>query len=341
MTRWWGVALLSLSVGLNLGLAIAVVQQRFAPSPAATPGPEIHPDGPGIHPDAPEAHSEPPPAPTPTATPVGPAPSTLQPVGPEWATPVARGREPAPPASPPGTERRPVPGDENREPARGGDLTWTEGPGEGVERERPGLEGPPPGGLRGGGPSPAKLEEVAQRLGVPPEDRPRFIALQRAFLGEARLRRIELEGVRRLLQAELVSPRPDRQRLRELVESSARLQARLEDAFIEHVLAARELLDGEAERRYLQFLSRLGPRVMQGGPPGGPGRQGDPRWQPPGRKRPWVPGGGQMRRRDRWPETLPEQQRPAPTSPEPPPSHPAREGSVLQAFSDPPSFGAR
>jgi hypothetical protein len=194
--------------------------------------------------------------------------------------------------------------------------------------------------MPGRGPSPAKLEEIAERLGVPAEDRPRFIALQRDFLVEARQRRVELEGVRRLLQNELVAASPDPARLRELVETSARLQARLEGAFVEHVMAARELLSGEPERRYLQFLARLGPRAIQGPPPGPPGRQGQPRWQRPGAG-PWGGGAGRqpgrMRRRELW-RDLPAGPRPTPTAPEPqrsPTGQPGRDGSVLQARGEP------
>jgi hypothetical protein len=147
----------------------------------------------------------------------------------------------------------------------------------------------------GGGPSPARLEEIAGRLGVPVADRPRFIELQRRFLAETRTRRIQLETVRHGLRAELTAPQPNSERLHALVDASARLQGALERAFVEHVLQARELLDGEAEQRYVRFLARLGPRAMAGmGPPPGQGRRPDPRWQ---RERRWGgrgdgPGGG-------------------------------------------------
>jgi hypothetical protein len=208
-----------------------------------------------------------------------------------------------------------------------------------------GLEGPPPGNpplggppredLRGGGPSQERLEEVAARLGVPVEDRPQFIALQRRFIAGTRERKLELEAVRRDLRAELIAASPDRGRLRELVESSARLQAALERAFVEHVLAARELLDGEPERRYLEFLSRLGPRVGAPGPRGG---AAGPRMGEPRRQRRWgggaVPGRG--RRALEAPRWMPA---PAPPSPTPPGEGPRRETEppLLQAQAAGPS----
>jgi len=139
------------------------------------------------------------------------------------------------------------------------------------------------------GPSPARLEELAARLGVPPEDRPRFVALQREFIAATRERRQQLELVRREMKGELLSASPDAARLRALVDSSSQLQAGLERALVEHVLQARQILHGDAERRYLALLAQLGPRLAGPRPGGaGPGQLGAPRWQ----ERPRRPGGG-------------------------------------------------
>jgi hypothetical protein len=285
------VALLSLSVGLNLGLVVAVVQQRFAqPAPAPTvvvvPSPGTMSAPAGQSPAPPVAMSEVAPPPVPVASPLRGAPP---------ADPADRDREPAPRA--PGAER-PPPGDEiaaafagGQPPPPGSDG----GPGP-PGPDRLGADGAGAPAPRGEGPSQARLEEMAARLGVPPADRPQFLALQRAFIAETRQRHVQREAVRRSLRAELLAPKPDPQRLNAYVDDSARLQAALERAFVEHVLAARELLDGEAERRYLQFLARLGPRAGAPGPPPGRARPGDPRWQ---RERPWDrrsgPGRGGLR----------------------------------------------
>jgi len=272
VTRWWAVALLSLSVGINLGLVVAVVQQRFAPpAPAPTvvvmPSPQAMVPAPAASP--PEQLSEVAPPPVAVAPPLR-APSA----------PADRDHEPAQRA--PEDEGAPPPdqladdfGDGPPPPPFGGEAGL----------EAPGPGGPGRGEARGDGPSQARLEEMAERLGVPPADRPRFIALQRTFITETRQRHVQLEATRRALRAELLSPNPDPQRLHVYVDDTARLQAALERAFVDHVLAARQLLDGEAERRYLQFLSRLGPRA--GGPGPGQARPGDPRWR---RDRPWRPG---------------------------------------------------
>ena len=291
VSRWWAVALLSLSVGLNLGLVVAVVQQRFAP-PAAAPTVVVVPS-PATIADAAAAAASPPSEPPEMVSEI--APPSVPVASPLRAAPAPR--EPAPTRQP----SAPAPRPEQAPPGELDDLLADAGPAphDSGEPGGPGDSGSPgapdPDGPRGGGPSPARLEEMAERLGVPAADRPRFIELQRHFVAETRQRRIQLDAVRRALRAELLAANPDTRRLHGYVDDSARLQAALERTFVEHVLAARQLLDGEAERRYLQFLSRLGPRAGGPGPAPGQGRMGDPRWQ---RQRPLDrrPGGGGMRR---------------------------------------------
>ncbi len=293
ISRWWAVVVLSLSVGLNLGLAVAVLQQRFGPPPPP-PAVVVLPSPAGIGAGA-----------------TAPLPAATVEVGMVPVAPTAAPARPTPSLPP-----RPVAGRDD-----GSDAGWPAGR-DGTPDER--LPPPPPdlgppgggafdaggrpanGGFGGDGPTPARLEELAERLGVPAAERPRFIALQRRFVAATRERRIELEAVRRALQAELTAADPDPQRLRTLVQSSARLQAELERSLVEHVLAARKLLNGEAERRYLQFLARLGPRAGGPGPVGG--RAMDPRRQRGGR--PWGGDGG-LRRRGFEP-ALPPPQAPGP-----------------------------
>lgn len=316
VSRWWGVALLSLSVGLNLGLAVAVLQQRLAPtaptvvvvpSPTAPPAVATSP--------APELAIA-------GATPPATAPPVERPAPAVPAQPRSRAATSEVAAEPPEPDfdygldtpapPRPFPG--------GRDVAQELGV-----------------GPRGDGPSRERLEEVAERLGVPVGDRPRFIALQRRFIAETRERRLELDVVRRGLRAELTAPAPDRERLRVLVETSARVQAKLERAFVEHVLAARELLDGEPERRYLEFLSRLGPRAGAPGPRGG---AAGPRMGEPRRQRRWggADGPGRGRRSLEAPRWMPPPAAPSPT-PAGPGESPRREGEppLLQAWASEPS----
>ncbi len=276
VTRWWAVALLSLSVGLNLGLAVAVVQQRLTPAPQPAPPTVIVMPSPAVA--------------APVESLAGSSPAPVNEVAPppvEVASPIG--------AAPP-RQQRPQPPREARaeEPLVPLEEAFDLGPPAGHYADGPGPDGSGPvgpgAGLRGGGPSPARLEELARRLGVPERDRPRFVELQRRFLAETKTRRIQLETVRQGLRGELTAPQPNTERLHALVDASARLQGALERAFVEHVLQAREILDGEAEQRYLKFLARLGPRAVAGmGPPPGQGRPLDPRWQ---RDRPFGGRGG-------------------------------------------------
>ena len=276
MSRWWAVALLSLSVGLNLGLAVAVVQQRLAPAPQPLPPTVVVMPSPAVAAPVESIGSTSPPVPV---NEVAPAPVTV--ASPLGAAPPQQ-RTQQRPQSP-----REAPAEEPLVPL---EEAFDLGPPDGHDAGGPGPGGPGAGGPRGGGPSPARLDELARRLGVPERDRPRFVESQLRFLAEARTRRIQLETVRQGLRGELTAPQPDTARLHSLVDASARLQGALERAFVDHVLQAREILDGEAEQRYLKFLARLGPRAVAGmGPPPGQGRPLDPRWQ---RDRPWGGRGG-------------------------------------------------
>lgn len=281
VSRWWAVALLSLSVGLNLGLAVAVVQQRLAPAPQPAPPTVIVMPSPAT---AAPVESVAGSSPAPVNEVAPPSVAVASPIG--AAPPQQRQQPSQPPREAPANEPL-VPLEEAFDLGPpGGHDAGEPGPGGG------GLGGPG-AGPRGGGPSPARLDELARRLGVPERDRPRFVELQRSFLAETKTRRIQLETVRQGLRGELTAPQPNVERLHALVDASARLQGALERAFVEHVLQAREILEGEAEQRYLKFLARLGPRAVAGigpPPPGqGQGRPLDPRWQ---RDRPWGGGRG-------------------------------------------------
>jgi hypothetical protein len=131
------------------------------------------------------------------------------------------------------------------------------------------------------------LTRLADELGIEGETRQRFLDIQwRLFERTSRLR-IQQDEVHRELRRSLVRGTPDRQHIQKLLNESARIHRSLETALAENVLATREVLTPEQERRYLQFVARA--RREGGGPPpmGGPLR----RHRPP----PW-----QERRRDRF-----------------------------------------
>jgi Spy/CpxP family protein refolding chaperone len=105
----------------------------------------------------------------------------------------------------------------------------------------------------------ARLQRLADRLGLQGEVRERFIAQQRSFFlatahDRQRLRRIHAE-----LRRELASPEPDRARTDRLTEEASRTYLELERAMVANVLTTREMLDPEQERLFLEFVGRRGP----------------------------------------------------------------------------------
>lgn len=154
--------------------------------------------------------------------------------------------------------------------------------------------GAPPGGPPGGAgrgplgeapdrPGPARLQRVADELGLEGEARERFVEVQwRLFRSSLELarERFRLEGE---LRRELLAAEPDRERIEALVGSIAETFARRERGAAEAILACRELLDEEQERRYLELVARFRPRLMQQGAEAGvrPWRQGLRRQPPP------------------------------------------------------------
>jgi hypothetical protein len=272
--------LLALSVGFNAGLGVALLQQRSRlPEPVAGPR-----DSPAVAQNVAAENAG-----------VTARPESVEDLDPPRQEEAGEDQPRVASASPVANAtaaRRPVTAPSTR-PSSAGEL------GAAGEPPRPAPGPGRSGALRAApaGPPQERLEEMALRLGVPEGDRAEFISLQRGFLGATRDTRMQLEGVRRQLKTELMAEQPDRGTVDELLARSTALQADLERALVDHVLAARELLDGEAERRYLHFLSRLhagggGPGTVrrpgpQGRQPGfGPGERPRRGWPPPHRRFP-------------------------------------------------------
>ena len=117
---------------------------------------------------------------------------------------------------------------------------------------------------------------MAERLELAAETRARFLEQQRIFFALTEGDRRELADLRRELRRELDRPEPDGARIDELLAASAELNAALDRAFVENVLATRELLGPDERRRFLRLLPRLRPP-----------EDGDARpWERPGRPGP-------------------------------------------------------
>lgn len=122
-----------------------------------------------------------------------------------------------------------------------------------------------------GGPPRGAVLELVQRLELTPEQRERFLERHRRFFESTQADRRAMEEARRELRREVARPVPDRARLEALLDEAGRRNAALERAFVDHVLATRELLTPEQQARYLALLARLRP-PREGGGPGLAGR---------------------------------------------------------------------
>jgi hypothetical protein len=151
-----------------------------------------------------------------------------------------------------------------------------------------------------------RLPRLADRLGLEGEERRQFIDVQWTLFQKTARLRLQRGEVHRELKRELSRDEPDRQKLDRLLGESARLHSAMERALVDSVLASRDLLGPEQERKYLRFVGRL--RVPNP-PPGpgfqgqGPGPQGQPRRDRPFRDR------MQERRRERFQEGMPPEDR--------------------------------
>lgn len=150
---------------------------------------------------------------------------------------------------------------------------------------------------------PPRLREFADRLGISGEKRERFFALQLKMIATMRDGRWRIQRLRREVRVEMLSDRPDRTRIEANLAAIQSAQLTLERQTVRTILETREILDGEAERQYLEFITRLRlgagepkpngprPRGMPGGQPGF-----GPRREPPGaspQNRPLDPGQNQ------------------------------------------------
>lgn len=125
---------------------------------------------------------------------------------------------------------------------------------------------------------------LADRLELSGEAREGFLRLQRELAERVHAGRQQIDEARRELRHELTSSAPDRARVEILLSGIAREQDALDRTLVANVYAARELLDGPAEREYLRFVERFGAAVA------GPRNPGPP----PERLRP-LKGGRRLR----------------------------------------------
>jgi Heavy-metal resistance len=165
-----------------------------------------------------------------------------------------------------------------------------------------------------------RLPRLADRLGLEGETRRKFLDIQWNLYQETSRLRLQLGEVHREIRREMIRREPDRQRVDQLLNESARIYLALERSLVRNILATRELLDPEQEREYLALIGRL--RVPNPGAGLGQGLQQRPlKGQGPAarlRQRLWEE---RLRREGRFPERRQrlERDRPEDQGPEEPP----------------------
>ncbi|MEM8963030.1 MAG: hypothetical protein AAGD38_16220 [Acidobacteriota bacterium] len=110
----------------------------------------------------------------------------------------------------------------------------------------------------------ALITRVADELELTGEIREAFLDIQRRFMVDTLKGRAELARRQAAFRRSLLAPRPDRERIKGHLEEIGKANVELERAFAVNILAVRELLDDERERRYIGILQVLQRRVLRG-----------------------------------------------------------------------------
>jgi hypothetical protein len=131
--------------------------------------------------------------------------------------------------------------------------------------------------------APGRVPQLADKLGLEGETRRRFIERQRRFFAETAEPRARLPEIRKQVRAELIRQKPDEGRIDELLREGSDIFLALERSVVANVLDSRRILGPQAERKYVDLISRL---QLEG--PGQLGRLPQAQWpwwwrfRPPG-----------------------------------------------------------
>lgn len=156
--------------------------------------------------------------------------------------------------------------------------------------------GPEESGQEGG---PPRAGRLADRLGLEGEARRRFLAVQQQFFEQTVRIRLHMTETQREVRRELMSPEPDRRKIDELLQDSARDFLSLEQALATNIFESRKLLDPAQDEEFLRIVASLRPQAAGGFGPRPNRRPGPPPWRQvdPGARRPL---------RERFPDRRPE-----------------------------------
>ncbi len=107
------------------------------------------------------------------------------------------------------------------------------------------------------GHTPAALLRLTKELGLEGQAKEAFLALQQDFLNRLLDGREEIQKLQRSLRRQITAKRPDREEIDRLLGELADAYVALESAFIDDLLASRDLLNPQQERIYLRFMERV------------------------------------------------------------------------------------
>jgi hypothetical protein len=116
-----------------------------------------------------------------------------------------------------------------------------------------------------------RLARLADRLDLVGEERGRFLALQRQFFAATGRDRKHLQQVYRQVRSELISPRPDTERIDRLLAESSQVYLRIERAVTTNVLETRKILKPQQEALFLELIETMRPGRSPFAQPGAPG----------------------------------------------------------------------
>lgn len=130
-------------------------------------------------------------------------------------------------------------------------------------RDDAGLEAPPnPDALPPGQGGPGQLAPgprfklAAERLGLAPEARERFLALEQRHFAEARAARLRVQEAREAIRRALLAAELDETEIERLTAAANAAVAEQDRGFVRHLVELKGILEPAQFERYLAFLTR-------------------------------------------------------------------------------------
>lgn len=105
-------------------------------------------------------------------------------------------------------------------------------------------------------PMPRLLERMADELHLEGDERTEFLQLQREYFRRSFRGRRSVADLHYQVRQEIMRQTADRQRVDRLLQQISELQLGLEQEFVDHLFASRQLLDGPRDRRFLRMMAR-------------------------------------------------------------------------------------